>query len=90
MTDADSKVKLDGPYGPMRVSADFPLEAVLKKLGVPYTTKTVAQISREWEEYQRTHPTQIIEEKPLPMPTGFLSLLDHVFADVKIEKEGDE
>lgn len=75
MTEKDSKVKLVGLDGPMRVASDFPLEDILKKLNIPYRKYTAAELSKSWLDSPWSK-LRVLEVKPMPTPSGLLIWLD--------------
>lgn len=74
MTDSNSKLKHIG-QGTFVASANFPIAAVLDKLGVKYKVVTAEELSRAWEA---RGPTEIIEVKPIEIP-DFSPLLNYSY-----------
>lgn len=85
----DPRVKLQGHMGPMVVREDFPLEAVLKHLKVPYRICDEKELTRRWEQLQKDRPElfEIGEIKPMEMPKGILDFLDYSFS---VEKKNED
>lgn len=91
----DPRVKLKGHMGPIVVQEDFPLEAVLKHLGVPYQIVDVEEQARQWEHFQQLQKDrpdlfEIGEIAPMEIPKGILDFLDHSFSTQGKKNEKDE
>jgi hypothetical protein len=75
MTEKDAKLKLVGPHGPMVAAPDYPIEAVLKKLGIPYRVIDEKELAERWMQHQRENPVEYKIE-PMQIPQGILDFLD--------------
>jgi hypothetical protein len=64
VTDHYAKLKLDGAYGPMVAAPEYPLEAVLRKLGIPYRVLTREDFNKPMVS------TGPIEVCPMEVPEG--------------------